>query len=265
MPHRPAMSARYNTTISRVLFNTVFFSGILVWTCLFILLSPVLWGRQFFLQRQPVDVALRILIHNYGYGCCAIMKALVPLRVSVFFGHIPEPCIIIPNHQSFFDPYCLGVLPIKNLVFAVRSWPFRIPLYGPMMRRAGYLNAETMDADALFREAKALLQSGCTIIMYPEGTRSPDGALGRFRAGAFKLAMETGVPIVPLCMDGTGKVFPKGQRFGQIAPVRISLLQPVLPQDFAQYGEAGHLRLRRHVKAVMNNTLEGSSHSLPDD
>lgn len=254
-------ATRYNHA-RRALFNAAFFGGMLIWTFLFALLSPVLWGRLL-AGRLPNETALRMLIHSYGRGVCAIVKQLVPFYVSLAVERIPKPCIITPNHQSFIDPYCIGILPIKNLVFAVRSWPFRIPLYGRMMRLAGYLNTDTLDAERLFNEAKTLLESGCTIVMYPEGSRSQNGKLGRFRAGAFRLALEANVPIVPLCLGGTGQVFPKGQCLGQEAPVHISLLEPVYPRDFSQYGEAGHLYLRRHVKAAMSRALMSQNAQSP--
>ena len=247
--------AAFHCRVSRLLFTAAFFSGILLWTSIFIPLSPFLWAWLFAVKTHDRAVALRVMIHIYGQGVCVLMGMLTPIKVHGMASAFPRPCIVTPNHQSFFDPYCIGFLPVRNLVFAVRSWPFRIPLYGPLMRRVGYLNTETLNAEEFFSKAKGLLAEGCTIILFPEGTRSKDGRLGRFRSGAFALAMETGVPIVPLCIDGTGRVFPKGEYIGRAAPIRIRVLEPVFPETFEKYGDAGHLRLRRHVKTAMESAM----------
>ena len=255
------MSTAYDS-VGRLLFTAAFFGGILLWSCLFLPLSPLLWAWLCVVKRQNKAVALRVVIHIYGQGVCVLMGMLAPVQVHGMSSEFPRPCIVTPNHQSFFDPYCIGFLPVRNLVFAVRSWPFRIPVYGPLMRRVGYLNTEELDADEFFSKAKALLAEGCAIVMFPEGTRSPNGTLGRFHSGAFKLAIESGVPIVPLCIDGSGRVFPKGSRIGRSARIRIRVLEPVFPEAFRQYGDAGHLRLRRHVKSVMESAIQGRNTAL---
>ncbi|MDR2744878.1 MAG: 1-acyl-sn-glycerol-3-phosphate acyltransferase [Desulfovibrio sp.] len=172
---------------------------------------------------------------------------------------LPESYIITPNHQSFFDPYCIGLFPIENQVFLVRGWPFKIPLYGTIMKAAGYLNSEDMRIETFFQKAGEALRDGAVLIIYPEGTRSSTGEPGRFRSGAFRLAMQCNVPIVPMCIAGTGNVFPKGKFWGRPAPVKITLMEQVYPADFQCFGDMAHMCLQRHVKAVMENSLRFSS------
>jgi 1-acyl-sn-glycerol-3-phosphate acyltransferase len=248
-------------TVGIIRLNLIFFGGLLGWTFLFIPLSSFLWAWQVCVQRIPARRSIRDLVHFYGQICCRLLACQVPIHVDNRAGQLPMPCIITPNHQSFFDPYCLGLFRVVNLVFAVRAWPFSIPLYGRVMRKAGYLNTEEMNIDTFVRTAGELLREGSTVIIFPEGTRSRDDRLGRFHSGAFKLAVEYGVPVVPMCINGTGRVFPKGSRFGRRASVRVSLLEPVRPEDFSRFGPMAHLRLQRHVKAVMKEELDKSSHA----
>jgi 1-acyl-sn-glycerol-3-phosphate acyltransferase len=238
--------------------NAVFFGGLLLWTGLYFPCSLLAYLWQTRVRGVPVKRAIRGLAHCYGRVCCKLLASQIPLRVENRAGDVPSPCIIVANHQSFFDPYCIGFFPLPNQVYVVRAWPFRIPLYGRIMRRAGYVNSEVLDQEALFREAGQALNEGAALVVFPEGTRSPTGELGRFHAGAFKLAVEHKVPIVPLCIDGAGRVFPKGSRLGKPAPMRVTLLPPVYPQEARDGGKLPHRCLQREVKLAIQTELHGA-------
>ena len=248
------------TTARIVWFNAAFYGALLLWTAVFLCVSPLLWLGMIALRRSPGVVAARVLVHRYGIVCCLLLKALTPISVRRETEALPQPCIVTPNHQSFFDPYCISFMPLGNLVFLVRSWPFRIPLYGRVMRRVGYMNSDILDADAFMERGAALLRQGVTLIIFPEGTRSRDGRLGRFHVGAFRLAMECGVPVVPLCVSGFNQVFPRGKRFGRPAPAQVAVLAPVYPEAFRRFGERAHKYLQRHVKTVIERELHAVPH-----
>jgi 1-acyl-sn-glycerol-3-phosphate acyltransferase len=237
-------------------FNAVFFSGLALWTLLYLPLGILLWLWQTGVGKAPAAVSIRNLVHLYGKICCRLLASQTRISAADRASPLPYPCIITANHQSFFDPYTLGFFPVKNIVFVVRTWPFRIPLYGRIMRLAGYLNAETLECDNFFDRARAVLREGAAFIVFPEGTRSSTGKMGRFHSGAFKLAMDTGTPVIPLCIDGTGEIFPKGSRFGRPAAARLTLLPAVYPKDFARYRETAHLHLQRHVKSLLRKEID---------
>ncbi|WP_432738827.1 lysophospholipid acyltransferase family protein [Maridesulfovibrio sp. FT414] len=163
---------------------------------------------------------------------------------------LDSPCIIVANHASFFDPYLVSFQPQRNICMAVRNWPFKIPIYGFYMKLAGYINVETDDLDAILEQAKKAVEQKATLMFFPEGTRSKDGNLNRFHSGPFLLSVQTGLPIVPLCITGTRKMLPRGHMLIHPAKVRGRLLAPIHPQQF-QNTQNIHIDLRRAVKKTM--------------
>jgi 1-acyl-sn-glycerol-3-phosphate acyltransferase len=236
--------------------TVVFFGGVILWTVLFLPFGFLAWGWQVMARGVPSRTAIRNLIQWYGTRCGRLLASQTRIDVDNRVGSLPRPCIIVANHQSFFDPYCIGFFPVFAPAFVVRAWPFRIPLYGSIMRHAGYINIEEADSETFLRQAKEAIREGATLVVFPEGTRSATGELGRFHSGAFKLAMECNVSIVPLCINGAGRVFPRGRRFGRPVPMALTLLPPICPDPFYIYGELGHRHLRKSVKLAIENALK---------
>ena len=200
--------------------------------------------------------ATRYLIWLYGRAWAKLLAFFVPISLEGLDKPLPEPCIFVSNHQSFFDTYCFGFMRYFNIVFAVRSWPFRIPFYSPYMRMAEYLNTEDVAAKDVLLQAKALLAKGVSIAVFPEGHRSVTGALQRFRAGSFYLANLTNTPVVPLCINGTGVFLKKGGAL-LLNPSTISfrVLEPIFPEQFAQYGDEAPRLIRQVAKARIEQAL----------
>ncbi len=153
---------------------------------------------------------------------------MVPIKVVDKSGGVPLPVIFVANHYSSVDPYLFGLFPYE-MAF-VTSWPFRIPVYNWVMRMARYINAED-GWESVLQRGQALLQADCSLIVWPEGTRSRDGRLGRFRNGAFRLACDQNRPVVPVCIRGTDKVLPPGKRLLRPHRIEVVLLPPVRPEN----------------------------------
>lgn len=119
----------------------------------------------------------------------------------------------MPNHQSHFDVFAiLGYLNIQ-FRWTVKKELFDIPLLGLAMKRAGYIlvdrlnHAKAMESMDLAAER---IRAGTSIVIFPEGTRSADGVLQYpFKKGGFHLAFKAGVPIIPVTVNGSGKILPK--------------------------------------------------------
>jgi 1-acyl-sn-glycerol-3-phosphate acyltransferase len=127
--------------------------------------------------------------------------------------HIPPdgPLLIIPNHQTYADP-ALVTIPVRRPVYYM-AWDrlFAIPLFGRFIRRlrAFPVDIESSDPRAT-REAVRLLQAGEAVMIFPEGERTKDGRLGRFKLGAFRLAVALGVPVLPVTITGGHDAWPPG-------------------------------------------------------
>jgi 1-acyl-sn-glycerol-3-phosphate acyltransferase len=128
--------------------------------------------------------------------------------------HIPADgaLLIIPNHQTYADP-ALVTIPVRRPVYYM-AWDrlFAIPLFGRFIRRlrAFPVDVESSDPRAT-REAVRLLQAGEAVMIFPEGERTKDGRVGRFKLGAFRLAVALGVPVLPVTITGGLDAWPPGR------------------------------------------------------
>ena len=139
------------------------------------------------------------------------------------------PCMMVSNHQSLLDPIVhLHVLPVSLRVLAMREL-FRIPLFGPALRAAGMIEVdrESPDFREIDAEAARALQAGHWLLAYPEGRISPDGTIGEFKDGAFVIAITGQVPVIPVAIHGTGRIWPPGRRAIRAGRVRVVAGQPL--------------------------------------
>jgi 1-acyl-sn-glycerol-3-phosphate acyltransferase len=172
-------------------------------------------------------------------------------------GFTPEtaqrPCILVVNHLSFFDTFFMGALPFFDVTFAVRSWPFKMVWFTLFMRLAKYMDVERMTGEETFAAARKVLDGGGRILFFPEGHRSRDGRLHRFHSGAFRISVATGVPIVPLCLTGTGQLLPPGRWWLAPAKVRLRALPARDPKAFS--GPLAYRKLRDEVWSEMDKAV----------
>jgi 1-acyl-sn-glycerol-3-phosphate acyltransferase len=236
--------------------NAGFYCGMILMTAVsivFVTLPTYCWLR--YARGFDTGEATRYLIWLYGRAWAKLLAFFVPVSLDGLDKPLPEPCIFVPNHQSFFDTYCFGFMRYFNVAFAVRSWPFRIPFYGPYMRMAEYLNTEDFSSEDILLQARTLLAKGVSIAAFPEGHRSVTGDLQRFRAGPFHLASLTNTPVVPLCINGTGVFLKKGGFLLNHAAISLRVLDPIFPEQFAQCVDEAALLLRRTAKGMLQQAL----------
>ena len=226
----------------------------IIWTAVGIFLFPALFIILKAATHWNAEQISRRLIWVYGRGWLTIMLPFVRSElIGIKEDKIKPPCIYVANHLSFFDIYCLAVLPSFNVSIAIRNWPFKMYWYAPFMHMAGYLNIEKMSWEKFSESAAQILSKGGAVLFFPEGHRSRDGQLRRFYSGAFKLANETGVNIVPLCIRGTNEVLPPGRWWLKPAKVTIKALEPVDPGAYE--GPSAHRLMRKNVKNMMMQGL----------
>ena len=157
------------------------------------------------------------------------------------------PVIFVSNHQSNFDiPLIIGYLP-GSFRFIVKQEYFKTPIIGPYTRWSGHLSIDRKvgtEAMKTLKMAAELVESGKSIIIFPEGTRSSDGKLGRFKRGGFALAFETGIPIVPLAISGTYKIMKRGSFLLWPGKVTLNVGKPI------------HIKAGKPNKEIYRSTTE---------
>jgi 1-acyl-sn-glycerol-3-phosphate acyltransferase len=164
---------------------------------------------------------------------------------------------VVSNHQSLADIPVISRLPWEMKWVGKREL-FRLPIVGWMMRLSGDIALERGDARSgarVLAHAARYLKNNCPVIIFPEGTRSPDGLVGRFTDGAFHLAIASQVPILPVAVEGTRDALPKKNwRFGETANITVSVLPEVSTSGLTR---ADVVLLRDRVRAMICGTIAG--------
>ncbi len=139
--------------------------------------------------------------------------------------------VFVSNHQSIYDiPVIFASLPFELRIIAKESLA-RFPVLGWHLRRGGHLFVDRRRPDraGILRRWRALVSEGRSLIIFAEGTRSPDGHVARFKGGSFLLAIEAGLPVVPVAVIGTRAVMPKGRLRTEPADVQLIVYDPIQP------------------------------------
>jgi 1-acyl-sn-glycerol-3-phosphate acyltransferase len=139
--------------------------------------------------------------------------------------------VFVSNHQSIYDtPVIFASLPYQLRIIAKESLA-RFPVLGWHLKRGGHLFVDRRHPDraGILGRWRALVSEGLSLMIYAEGTRSPDGRVARFKAGSFLLAIEAGLPIVPVAVVGTRKVMPKGRLRTEPGDVTLIVHDPIQP------------------------------------
>ena len=140
--------------------------------------------------------------------------------------------VIVCNHQSLVDILVLFRL-FVHFKWVSKAENFRIPFIGWNMTLNRYIRIDRGNLRgnlSMMRDAGAALNAGSSVMIFPEGTRSPGRALGEFKAGAFELALRSGRPILPIVIDGTAAALPrKGFILRGKHAIRIRVLAPISP------------------------------------
>ncbi len=144
------------------------------------------------------------------------------------------PSVIICNHQSHLDLLYLLSLSEKTVV-VTNKWVFKSPVYGNIVRKAGNICIED-GWEANLDQLKKLKEEGCSILVFPEGTRSEDCSILKFKSGAFSLAGELGMDVLPIVLFGPGEVLPKGEHILRRGKVIVEVKDRVPVSSLETYG-----------------------------
>jgi len=145
--------------------------------------------------------------------------------------------VLMSNHRSLFDiPTVLKTMPFPFRMLAKASL-FRIPFMGWYMSRVGYIPVEREDpkkARESLEAAGRRVASGISVLVFPEGTRSGDGEVARFKRGGITLAHAAGVPVVPVAIENSGRLLPRGSWHADPGVITVRFGDPIDPAEFEE-------------------------------
>jgi 1-acyl-sn-glycerol-3-phosphate acyltransferase len=158
-------------------------------------------------------------VMRLGFGLRARGTEHVPMTGKALF---------VSNHSSFLDSPLVGGASPRTLHFMAKAELFGIPLFGRLIRalNARPVRREGGDAGAL-RTGLRVLEDGQALLVFPEGTRGPEGTLREGKPGAGMLAVLSGAPVVPVYIEGSGRAWPRGRRFPRPARVTVTFGKPL--------------------------------------
>jgi 1-acyl-sn-glycerol-3-phosphate acyltransferase len=172
-----------------------------------------------------------------------------------------ESYVFLSTHQSYMDiPVMLGYLPAQLRIAAKRE-VFLIPFLGWHLRRGGHISinrGSTEEAVGSLRRAAAEVRPGVSYFLFPEGTRTRDGSLQPFKKGGFRVALQTGLPVVPVTILGTRQLLPRDSLLFRPGPVEMHLDRPI---PTAGLTDSDLPDLMRQVRDAMLGHFKGSQES----
>ncbi len=174
------------------------------------------------------------------------IRAVLLILYKIFFGfkyfgsdRVPEEAesrgvILAPNHASYLDPPILGISLKRQVTYLAKEYLFRALFVGTVLRGIGAFPIRTKADDfRTLRELVRMLKEGQCVVVFPEGTRSPDGAIRQAESGVGFLAAKSGAYVVPVYIQGSFEAFPKGANFFKCRPIKVYYGRAFIPAEDA--------------------------------
>ncbi len=254
---------------------------------------PLHWWRTVFYLIPAISIYTIVLgaasivsslfdRHGYFAHACArawswLILKTTGVRVTVRGLERVTPgttYVFVSNHQSIYDtPVLFASLPFQLRIIAKESLA-RFPVLGWHLRRGGHLFVDRHHPDraGILKRWRALVSEGLSLIIYAEGTRSATGRVGRFKAGSFLLAIQAGLPVVPLAVINTRRVMPKGRLRTEPADVMLVVHDAIHPpaldaptvRDAKAFADQVHAIVARTVEKLQNGRTAAPEQALQE-
>jgi 1-acyl-sn-glycerol-3-phosphate acyltransferase len=227
---------------------------IFVWSC--IVTATLVLGMLTFVA-YPFDRRGRV-----GHQCARLWGkiALLANRVKVRVEGMERlngkgPYIFMSNHQGYYDIFTLvSHLPYQFKWLAKKEL-FSVPFLGWTMAAVGYISIDrggTRETVEAMNEAARKIRDGMSVVIFPEGSRSPDGSIQPFKKGGFTLAIKSKVPIVPIAISGSGDIMPKNKWTVTAGGIRMFVGPPI---EIQQYSLKDRESLMRSVRETISENF----------
>lgn len=188
-----------------------------------------------------------------------LFLAMTLVRVKVKGRENIDPStsyVFVANHQSAYDIFTIYALLHHNFRWMMKKELRKIPLVGFACEKSHQIYVDNSTPSALMttmKRAESLLRHGMSLVIFPEGARTPDGRLHRFKRGAFMLADEFRLPVVPLTIDGAYNVLQRYQSLPRWGHITLTIHKPINP------GPDGHA----DIPELMKQSREAIASALP--
>ncbi|MFP4225136.1 MAG: lysophospholipid acyltransferase family protein [Desulfobacterales bacterium] len=230
---------------------------------LFFLIALVIW-----LVTWPFD-RRKVILQQFTCFWAALYTWIIPAWRIRIEGreHLPRktPYVVVSNHQSLLD-----ILVLFNLFFHFKFVSkieiFKIPLIGWNMSLNNYIKLKRGDKKSVARmlaDCEKAIEQGSSVLIFPEGTRSPDGHIKEFKLGAFTLALKMKTPICPMVIAGTNAALPKySLNFHGRTDIRIRVLEPIPYESFAHLSAEETANMVREVIINAHEEIRGQTSEI---
>lgn len=191
-----------------------------------------------------------------------LFLAIPPVKLDVEGIEHVDPStryVVASNHLSMVDvPLLLRVLPFSGRYLSKKE-VFRIPIVGTAMRIIGMISIDRQAGGGSTRQAinegvKVAAERGHSLLVFPEGTRSTEGTMLPFKKGAFRIAIDTGLPLLPVVLEGTERILPPGSKIFRRGTVSVRILEPIDTSGMTNRDDL--TRLLTEVEADIGATWE---------
>lgn len=194
---------------------------------------------------SPKKTAIqRTFVQHIGYRAIRFLSRLVGvllfrLRVEGGEHHLSHGAgLVCANHQSYFDPVLVGLSCNRRMNYLARETLFRVPFLKQLIH---FLDAIPIDRDgsglAGLKETLRRLKADELVLIFPEGTRSPDGEVQQLKPGFCAVARRSRAPLVPVGLDGAYQAWPRTAKFPTFSPISVVIGPPLLPEEVAQLAD----------------------------
>lgn len=251
---------KYPYTAATLFFTIFAYSYFLLGCIILNLFFPVLLYLVPLNKRRKKYV-LNFMIMCFTRSMIYIMANVKKVIINKEKEDFKKPAVIIANHSSFLD-ILLTLMLYPKLLIVTNDWVWNSPFFGRVVQMAGFIRAggEAPPEERL-KELEEAVKDGYSIIIFPEGTRSVDGKIGRFHKGAFLMAEKLNIDILPILIHGAGEAISKGDLQLKNTTISMKILPRIKPED-TRFGSSYSERTKQISKyfkaeyAALRNELE---------
>jgi 1-acyl-sn-glycerol-3-phosphate acyltransferase len=174
-----------------------------------------------------------------------------------------QPYVFMANHASSLDIWAVFVAIPRRIRLIAKKQLARIPFFGRVMWAGRFIFIDRKNGVAARRSIEVAgqrIHDGVSVLLFPEGTRTRDGSLGPFKKGGFHLAAKAGVPIVPVALQGTRELMPRGSLLLRSGSMKVIIGEPIATQGLSDEDRAN---LGERVRGVVESMLREGTGTSP--